>query len=70
VHSISHAEADINQLKVILPLIINDADSLKEVLVKYTIYEVFFGNATSKKLNQFSQNLNIQWAIDSKNKLI
>jgi tetratricopeptide (TPR) repeat protein len=47
----------------------SDVESIEQLLRTYSIYELFFGNETTKKIHQYNRIVNIQWAIDIKKEL-
>ena len=44
-----------------------DITSLKTLLQKYAIHELFYCDTSHQKMNRFNRTLNMQWAIEIKN---
>ena len=67
-NSLNILEATSNTLVSGLPVIINDTESIEELLQKYAINKLFFGKMDVASQSRLNNTLDIQWAIDIKNR--
>ena len=67
VEAINVRKADLACLKKVLPHIIRDSFSLKELLLKYALNEVFYCKYADNRVIRLAKTFDIQWAIDIKN---
>ena len=62
--AVNQNEADAVCLQEALSHLVNDSESIENLLQKHALHEVFFGNASKEKINRLNRSLNIQWALD------
>ncbi len=70
VNNITIIESNSECLKLILPYLTYDIESIEKLMQNYALFELFFGDSDQNKiqrLNQsLNQSLNIKWAMDIK----
>jgi hypothetical protein len=47
----------------------NKFDTFTNILINFTLNQIFFSNLTQEKIDRYNRTLNMQWAIDIKNQL-
>ncbi len=64
--SVNLDDVDVTCLQEALHNLVYDSESIEELLQKYALNELFFGDASKEQINRLNKSLNIQWAIDIK----
>ena len=52
-----------------LTLLKDDPESIEDLLQTHAINELFFGEETNEEIHKYNRTLNIQWAMDIKEKI-
>ncbi len=66
VYNITIIESNSECLKLILPYLTNDTESIEKLMQNYALREIFFGDSDQNKIRRLNQSLNINWAMDIK----
>ncbi len=69
VESIEIIDVNNSLIKASLPLIYKFPESMENLMRKYALNQLFFGDTIHKQIAPLNQVLNLQWAIDIKNQL-
>jgi hypothetical protein len=56
--------ADFLCVREALTCMVHDSYSIENLLQKYALHELFFGNASKQRIDRLNLTLNIQWAMD------